>query len=638
MSEKKKADDLSVDDIVKDVMRKKRRNESGGSASSDSIKNYEKVNLKKSDANIENDSSKDYFKSFYDDKTSSGSSDKKSNMHHSANDIDALKKQENYMKKSLYENSNSDDEVKDNTMAELFAHAVESSGKKLSPAQQAAIKEARSAKAKKTAVNEIKPKKAEIQAPAKPDEWRTDGIPLSDLVAGAMQARKDEKTKVRETQIEQVSTAEVVDVDEVKEEKPRRKKWSVKKKISVILCYVFGVIFLLCGTGISVFSYYTGKLDRGSNEIIKLFIPEQSDIGENDTVDAVDYEKMLADKLAKSAANVVSDSDVTNILLVGEDLRDAVENTDDSNGNTDVIMLISINTAKGTVTTTSLMRDIYLQIPGYYATRINAAYSMGGIPLLEQTIEQNFSIQVDRYLKVNFYSFIDIVDTIGGLDIKISDEEAQGMRAPLGEQNKYLGNAYGTDYLKKGGLKHMNGNQALAYSRLRKVGNSDWERTQRQRTVIDLIANKAKSLSLTELKSLLDKVIGKISTDLTDAEIAYYLLNASTYLNYTRDQIQIPVEGTYTCETIRGASVLCPDFTSNIRELQQKIYGYTKISDDETDYSSGSTSDGYSNGTSDSYSDGYSDGTSTDNGYNSFDNSTDTYNNYDSGNNANTFY
>lgn len=618
MSENKKANDMSVDDIVKDVMRKKRRSESSGSASSEYIRNYGNVTDKKIGVNDENDNSKDYFNAFYDEKKTPESLDKKSNMHHSDNDVDALKKQESYMKKSLYEDSGSDD-VKDSSIAELFAHAVESSGKKLSPAQQAAIKEARSVKPKKkTANNEIKFKKAEIQAPAKPDEWRTDGIPLSDLVAGAMQARRDEKTKVSETNIEQVSTAEVVDIDEIKD-KPKRKKWSVKKKISVILCYVFGVIFLLCGTGISVFSYYTGKLDRGSNEIIKLFIPDQSDIGENDTVDAVDYEKMLADKLAKSAANVVSDSDVTNILLVGEDLRDAVENTSDSNGNTDVIMLISINTAKGTVTTTSLMRDIYLQIPGYYATRINAAYSMGGIPLLEQTIEQNFSIEVDRYLKVNFYSFIDIVDTIGGLDIKISDAEAQGMRAPLGEQNKYLGNAYGTDYIKKGGTKHMNGNQALAYSRLRKVGNSDWERTQRQRTVIDLIANKARNLSLTELKSLLDKVIGKISTDLTDAEIAYYLLNASTYLNYERDQIQIPVEGTYTCETIRGASVLCPDFTSNIRELQQRIYGYTKIADDETDYSTNSTYDGYSSG--------------TDTG-----NSTNNYNSYDSGNNANTFY
>ena len=616
MPENKKADDFSVDDIIKDVMRKKRRSESGSFVYSENVKSDDNINVKRSNIKSEDINSKDYFKSFYNDNKTVNSADKNSSIHiEKTNDTDALKTQKNYTKKSLDEMS---DEVENNNfMSELFENAVKKSGKKLSPAQQAAIKEARSAKSEKTVRDSAKLKKAELQAPARSDEWRTDGIPLSDLVAGAMQARKGPKTTISDMS-EPVSRAEVVDVNSNNVKiKPKRRKWSVKKKVSVILCYVFGVVFLLCGAGISVFASFTGMLDRNNNKIINIIDPGQSEIGSNDTVNAVDYEQMLKDKLAKSAANVVSDSDVTNILLVGEDLRDTVDNTAQSNGNTDVIMMISINTAKGTVTTTSFMRDIYLTIPGYYATRINAAYSMGGIPLLEQTIQDNFSIKIDRYLKVNFYSFIDIVDTMGGLDIKISDEEAKGMRAPLGEQNKYLGKKYGADYIKKGGKVHMNGNQALAYARLRKVGRSDWERTQRQRTVIDLIANKTKELSLTELNSLLNKVLNKISTDLTDAEIAYYLLHASTYLNYERDQIQIPAEGTWTRQIIRGADVLCPDFTSNIRTLQKKIYGYSKIKDDETDYTSGTSS----------YTDGYSE-------------STEVYNSYDDENTdgMNTFY
>ena len=615
MPENKKADDFSVDDIIKDVMRKKRRSESEN-VSSNSVKSYGNINVKKSNIKTEDvNDSKDYFKSFYNDSKTVNSADKNISMNKSKtkNDVDALKIQENYMKKNL--NKTSDDSDISNNMAELFANAVKKSGKKLSPAQQAAIKEARNTntKSEKASNNLSKQKKTEFKTPAKPDEWRTDGIPLSDLVAGAMQARKSSKTTITDV-TEPVSNAKGFNAEPEVRIKPKRRKWSLKKKVSVILCYVFGVIFLLCGAGISVFASFTGMLDR-NNDVINIIDPGQSEIGSNDTVDAVDYEKMLADKLAKSAANVVSDSDVTNILLVGEDLRATIDNTDQSNGNTDVIMMISINTKKETVTTTSFMRDIYLQIPGYYATRINAAYSMGGIPLLEKTIQDNFSVKIDRYLKVNFYSFIDIVDTMGGLDIKISDEEAKGMRDPLGEQNKYLNKKYGADYIKKGGKIHMNGNQALAYARLRKVGRSDWERTQRQRTVIDLIANKTKELSLTELNSLLNKVLNKISTDLTDAEIAYYLLHASSYLNYERGQIQIPAEGTYSNETIRGSSVLCPDFTSNIRTLQQKIYGYSKIKDEETDYTNGSA---YS-------TEGYLD-------------STETYNSYDSGySGVNTF-
>lgn len=616
MPENKKADDFSVDDIIKDVMRKKRRSESEN-VSSNSVKSYGNINVKKSNIKTEDvNDSKDYFKSFYNDSKTVNSADKNISMNKSKtkNDVDALKTQENYMKKNL--NKTSDDSDISNNMAELFANAVKKSGKKLSPAQQAAIKEARNTntKSEKASNNLSKQKKIELKTPAKPDEWRTDGIPLSDLVAGAMQARKSSKTTISDV-TEPVSNAQVYNAEPEARIKPKRRKWSLKKKASVILCYVLGVVFLLCGAGISVFARYTSMLDRNNNEVINIIDPGQSEIGSNDTVNAVDYEQMLKDKLAKSAANVVSDSDVTNILLVGEDLRATIDNTDQSNGNTDVIMMISINTKKETVTTTSFMRDIYLQIPGYYATRINAAYSMGGIPLLEKTIQDNFSVKIDRYLKVNFYSFIDIVDTMGGLDIKISDEEAKGMRDPLGEQNKYLNKKYGADYIKKGGKIHMNGNQALAYARLRKVGRSDWERTQRQRTVIDLIANKTKELSLTELNSLLNKVLNKISTDLTDAEIAYYLLHASSYLNYERDQIQIPAEGTYSNETIRGSSVLCPDFTSNIRTLQQKIYGYSKIKDDETDYTNGSA---YS-------TEGYSD-------------STETYNSYDSGySGVNTF-
>ena len=619
MSENKKADDFSVDDIIKDVMRKKRRSESASVVSSNSVKSDDNINVKRSNIKTEDVNSRDYYKSSYYGSKTSNRANKNSNMHYSNSDAEDIKKQKDYMKKSL-DKTNERDNDKEDSITELFANAVKKSGKKLSPAQQAAIKEARSAKSEINAdYSAKKNKKSELSAPAKPNEWRTDGIPLSDLVAGAMQARKNAKTTISDVS-EPVSSATIlnVDSDEVRI-KPKRRKWSAKKKASVILCYVLGIIFLLCGAGISVFAFYTGKLDRNNNEIINIIDPGQSDIGSNDTVDAVDYEQMLKDKLAKSAANVVSDSDVTNILLVGEDLRDTVDNTAQSNGNTDVIMMISVNTAKGTVTTTSFMRDIYLTIPGYYATRINQAYSMGGIPLLEKTIQDNFSIKIDRYLKVNFYSFIDIVDTMGGLDIKISKEEAIGMRAPLGEQNKYLGKKYGTDYIKKGGTIHMNGNQSLAYARLRMVGRSDWERTQRQRTVIDLIANKTKKLSLTELNSLLNKVLGKISTDLSDAEIAYYLLNASTYLNYERDQIQIPAEGTYTCETIRGDSVLCPDFTSNIRTLQKKIYGYSKIKNDETDYANGNAANN---------SDGYSD-------------EMESYDNYNSGNSApaaNTFY
>ena len=121
--------------------------------------------------------------------------------------------------------------------------------------------------------------------------------------------------------------------------------------------------------------------------------------------------------------------------------------------------------------------------------RLNSAYWHGGCEYLEQCIEDYFGIQIDRYARVNFYSFIDIVETVGGIDMEVSKAEAEGMKKPMAEQNKYLKNKKGTDYISddifagksdEDKVKlHLNGNQALAFARLRYVGNSDYERTER---------------------------------------------------------------------------------------------------------------------------------------------------------------
>ena len=312
MPENKKVEDLSVDDIIKDVMREKRRKSRG--LSSSEAKVNDSISIKSHDIKTEDLSSNDY-KSFLNSNKTDNSIGKNGSMNHSKSDADAVQSQLDYMKKSLGETPKSDDAL----MSDLFANAVQKSGKRLSPAQQEAIKEVRNTKG----IISSKPKKAEF--PDNSSGQRSEDTSLNDLVAGAMLTKKS-KTTISDIS-EPVGSAEVVDAQISEDEtKPKRRKWSLKKKVSVILCYVFGIIFLLCGAGISAFSYLTGKLDR-SNAIVKFFDIGQSDIGSDDTVDAIDYEQMLKDKLAKSAANVVSDKDVANILLVGEDLRATIDNT-----------------------------------------------------------------------------------------------------------------------------------------------------------------------------------------------------------------------------------------------------------------------------------------------------------------------
>lgn len=388
-------------------------------------------------------------------------------------------------------------------------------------------------------------------------------------------------------------------------DEPQKKRLSKKRITSVALCYFFGIIFILLGVGVSVFGYYTGLLNRpsgsgggGSGGI------SVNPVSDKDTMDEAELRKQLA----AAQESFMSNDNVTNILIIGEDIRDTADGT---NGNTDVMMLVSINDKTKEVTLASFMRDMYVEIAdsgGTYA-KLNSAYAAGGADLTMKTLKNNFGIDVDKYVLFNFYTFIDIVDACGGIDIRISDEEAIGMQAPMAEQNDCLGNPQGTDFFTEGGTYHMNGNQALAYSRLRYVGNADFERTARQRRVVSKIAEGAKELSLMELSDLLDKVLTKLETNLTDGEIAYLLYNSTKLLNYDLGQLRIPADGMFTNETIRGEAVLVVDFLSSIKLFQETVYGYSNITESSVGNIGG---DGYNdygydgNDYYDSYSDDYS--------------------------------
>ncbi|WP_164489189.1 LCP family protein [Ruminococcus sp. Marseille-P6503] len=395
------------------------------------------------------------------------------------------------------------------------------------------------------------------------------------------------------------------------------RSWSAKKKTGVILGFVFLLLCILALIVWGVFEGYVSLLNR-DNGGINTDKPVYSDVDPTkaDTIDEQTEEENLKSQLEKSASALMSDSDVYNILLIGEDIRDTEQK---SRGNTDVMMLISINSKLETITMTSFMRDIYLYLPDAgYSNRLNAAYHHGGAQSLENTLEQYFGVTIDRYVVVNFYSFIDIVDTVGGLNLTVSDAEAIGMQEPMAEQNKYLNNEKGTDYLYEGGEDLLlNGNQSLAYARLRYVGNADFERTERQRKVIAEMINKSKKLSLVKLDKLLNSVLPDVTTDLESGEIASLLLNAFDYMNYDIQELRIPADGTFTNEYINGMSVLSIDFDSNMQLLQQTVYGDSAVaaSADPDEDENGYDQYGNNNGSENGYYDAYGNWVSQNSGY-----------------------
>jgi LCP family protein required for cell wall assembly len=234
---------------------------------------------------------------------------------------------------------------------------------------------------------------------------------------------------------------------------------------------------------------------------------------------------------------------------------------------------------------------MYVEITGYDHNgekidtwdKLNSAYVFGGAELLMDTIEHNFDIAVDDYVYVDFFAFIDIVDSIGGIEVDVSDEEAAGMEDPQREQNKYLEQDSDTDLLTHGGKLNLNGNQALAYARTRYGCGDDYGRTMRQRETISKIVSKAKQLSLVELDELMNKVLPEVETDLEEGEIAELLLDAFDYMSYDIQQMRVPADEYYSNGIMYSQSCLLLQpwqFQANAAFLRYIIYGDCKNVDE----------------------------------------------------------
>lgn len=263
---------------------------------------------------------------------------------------------------------------------------------------------------------------------------------------------------------------------------------------------------------------------------------------------------------------IMEDKDVLNILLIGSDARDTK-----SRGRSDAMMILSINKKKEAIILTSLLRDIYLDIPGKTGNRLNAAYAIGGPRLLMETIEHNFRIKLDKYISVDFFAFMEIIDAIGGVTVEISDKELEYMNKHISEINRILKEDKKNDLLNSSGEILLNGKQTLGFSRLRYIG-TDFARTARQRKVMEQIFKKLKNIGFNKLIDILNIVLPKVTTNFKESEIISHVLRLPDYLGYEFVQWSIPEKGSYSNEKIKGMAVLLIDFEENINQIFNKIY------------------------------------------------------------------
>ena len=269
-----------------------------------------------------------------------------------------------------------------------------------------------------------------------------------------------------------------------------------------------------------------------------------------------------------------------NILLLGVDQR-----TPDESCRSDTMIICSINTQTSEVKLTSLMRDIavdYADLGANNGTyRLNAANYFGGPELTMKTINELLDMNIEKYVMVNFTGFTQICEALGGIEIDITEEEMEqininswnqyqiGLNNGWDESNLESTNEALTEY---GENTHLNGRQALAYARIRKI-DSDWERTNRQRKVLVAMMEKLEGTSAMELLQLGMTLQQYVETNMTLDEI---VSTAERVLNSGlsgAETMVIPVTDTYTQETRNGQSMFYDvDWVTNTRELQNFIY------------------------------------------------------------------
>ncbi|MFZ7131645.1 MAG: LCP family protein [Eubacteriales bacterium] len=267
-------------------------------------------------------------------------------------------------------------------------------------------------------------------------------------------------------------------------------------------------------------------------------------------------------------ANESLNTNIINIALFGIDTRE-----DDYDGSrSDTIMIATLDKEHQKIKLTSIMRDTYLSIPGEKYDKINHSYAYGGPALTIKTINQNFDMNIKDFVTVNFTSLEKIVDAVDGVEIDLKQSEVSQLNGILSELNKIAGNT--VNGVSSSGLQTLNGRQAVAYCRIRYVGNADYERTERQRSVLEKVLSKVmNNKSLSQALTLIETLSPYIETSLSNTEMIGLATTVFTSGISEMEDTRVPVDGYFRGGTYDGVAYLKPKtLVDNAAYLHEFIY------------------------------------------------------------------
>lgn len=328
-----------------------------------------------------------------------------------------------------------------------------------------------------------------------------------------------------------------------------------KRTALTILCIVLAVVLLGLVAGAA---YLDGMLGLIHREEAPGLTPSELDAlmqqeAGAQTGPVYDPEDIT---IPQAPENMPSGEGILNILLIGQDRREG-----SGRSLSDAMILCTLNRNTGVLTMTSFLRDSYVRIPGHGNNKLNAAYPLGGMTLLDATLEENFGVRVDGNVEVDFSQFRRIIDLLGGVEISLTEEEVQ-----------HLAREYG--FQLREGVNRLNGEEALGYARIRKLG-TDFARTERQRKVLTALIGQFRRAGLLKLHKATRELLKLITTDMSNSRILALAVELAPMLDDLEIRSQhIPAEGTYRFGNAgKVTSCIFLDFEANRALLAETLWG-----------------------------------------------------------------
>ena len=335
-----------------------------------------------------------------------------------------------------------------------------------------------------------------------------------------------------------------------------------RRTFLVILCIVLGLLLSLLIAGTVYANYLLNLMNRPGNDLQETMSQEQieeilqEDILSPDATNAPVKNEEDLDWGNKEGELIETSENIVNILLIGQDARPG-----EGRARSDTMILVTVNKTTKTITMTSFLRDLYVKIPGYADNKLNATYVLGGMELLDKTLEQNFGVQVDGNVEVDFNCFARVVDELGGVEMELRSDEANYINITVENSNLTAG------------VHRLTGQQALQYSRIRHLDpDADFSRTNRQRKVINALLEQFRNTDVSDLLKLVKEILPMVTTDMSNKDI---LSLAGELLPMLADctivSQRVPADGEYYLATINQMSCIVADMDA-ARELLSQTF------------------------------------------------------------------